>query len=98
MCRVANHTVADDGNLILLHYSYSCLLYTSPPATLSQEESEFINTYITDIQTMLQERMTKYILGTDTSSHDEFREKLKASQIEECTARWQAAVDRYNAR
>ena len=69
-----------------------------PPATLSQEESEFINTYITDIQTMLQERMTKYILGTDTSSHDEFREKLKASQIEECTARWQAAVDRYNAR
>ena len=35
-----------------------------PPATLSQEESEFINTYITDIQTMLQERMTKYILGS----------------------------------
>ena len=69
-----------------------------PPVTLSQEENEYINTYITDIQTMLQERMTKYILGTDTTSHEEFREKLKASHIEECTARMQAAVDRYNAR
>lgn len=69
-----------------------------PPVTLSQEENEYINTYITDIQTMLQERMTKYILGTDTTSHEEFREKLKASHIEECTAKMQAAVDRYNAR
>ena len=28
MCRVANHTVADDGNLILLHYSYSSSIKT----------------------------------------------------------------------
>ncbi len=69
-----------------------------PDASLSLEESEFVNRYMTDITTLMQERMVKYIMGTDTSSHDEFREKLKSYNIEGCIERWQAAVDRYNAK
>lgn len=66
--------------------------------TLSQEESELVNTYSTDLTTLLEERMTKYILGTDTTSHEEFREKLKENHIEEVTQCYQDACDRYNAR
>ena len=58
----------------------------------------FVNKYMTDITTLMQERMVKYIMGTDTESHDAFREKLKSYNIEECTKRYQDAVDRYNAK
>ncbi len=69
-----------------------------PQVTLSAEDTEYTSRYMTDIQTLLQERMVKYIMGTDTESHDAFREKLKSFNIEECTKRYQAAVDRYNAK
>lgn len=69
-----------------------------PEATLNAEESEYVNKYMTDITTLMQERMVKYIMGTDTESHDAFREKLKSHNIEECTKRYQDAVDRYNAK
>lgn len=65
---------------------------------LSQEENEYMNTYMTDINTLMAERMVKYILGTDTTSHDEFRETLKAHNVEEVTKCYQDACDRYNAR
>lgn len=65
---------------------------------LSQEENEYVNTYMTDINTLMAERMVKYILGTDTTSHDEFRETLKAHNVEEVTKCYQDACDRYNAR
>ena len=42
--------------------------------------------------------MVKYILGTDTSPHEEFRDKLREFHIEECTQYYQDACDRYNAR
>lgn len=69
-----------------------------PEVVLNTEENELVNTYMTDILTLLQERMAKYILGTDTTSHDEFREKLKEYHIEEVTQCYQDACDRFNAR
>ena len=69
-----------------------------PEVVLNTEESELVNTYMTDILTLLQERMAKYILGTDTTSHEEFREKLKEYHIEEVTQCYQDACDRFNAR
>ena len=65
---------------------------------LNQEENEYVNSNMTDIITLMQERMVKYILGTDTTSHDEFRETLKSHNIDEITQCYQDACDRFNAR
>jgi len=94
---------AGDGSVSQIE---SVAIWASPKTTihvpfgaaLNQEESAFVNTYSTDLTTLLEERMVKYIIGTDTSSHDDFRTKLKESKVEECTQHWQNACDRYNAR
>lgn len=65
---------------------------------LNAEESELCNQYMTDIQTLVQEYMVKFIIGEDTTPYSEFVEKLKSYHVDECVACWQAAADRYNAR
>ena len=84
----------------------SVQIWASPEVTihvpsgvsLNKEEKDFCSKYMTDIITLLEERMVKYILGTDTSPHEEFRDKLREFHIEECTQYYQDACDRYNAR
>ena len=101
VCNIIN-SLAGDGAVSQIE---SVEIWASPKITvhmpevvLNTEESELVNTYMTDILTLLQERMAKYILGTDTTSHEEFREKLKEYHIEEVTQCYQDACDRFNAR
>ena len=65
---------------------------------LNTEENETIALYMTDIKTLVQEYMVKYIIGDDTTPYEEFAQKLKDYHIEDCIACYQAAADRYNAK
>ena len=65
---------------------------------LSAEEEEIINQYYTDIETLVQEHMVKYIIGQDDTTQEEFVEQLKQYGIEQILECYQNAADRYKSR
>ena len=66
--------------------------------TLTEEESSSINSKLTAVQTLIQEYEINYILGTDNTSFDEFKEKVMQYGYQDVIDTYQAAVDCYNAR
>ena len=66
--------------------------------TLTEEESSDINSKLTAVQTLIQEYEINYILGTDNTSFDEFKEKVMQYGYQDVIDTYQAAVDRFNAR
>lgn len=94
-------TSAGDSSLIKCQAVWSDIDQTiglPGGVALSVEEQEVVTQYFTDIKTAVQERMVKYILGEDNTSHEDFVEKLKDYGVEEVVACYQSAVDRYNNR
>lgn len=67
-------------------------------AEMTAEEMEIYNTYNTALTTMIQEYMTKYVLGQDVVSKEEFKQQLIDNGVNEVLEVVQASVDRYNAR
>jgi len=67
--------------------------------TMTADETVAYSTIYTDIQTMMTEYTSRYIMGIETEeSFESFRQKLVEYGIEECLRYQQAALDRYNAR
>ncbi len=66
--------------------------------SLSTEEDNTINTYLTDIITYCQEYMVKTIIGEDTVSYEEFVKGLDSYGIQECIDAYQSACDRFYSR
>lgn len=81
-------------------------IWTSPAKSIAlpagvemtAEEMEIYNTYNTALTTMLQEYMTKYVLGQEVPSKEEFKQQLIDNGVNEVLEVEQAAVDRYNNR
>lgn len=66
--------------------------------TLTSEEGEEVNRYMTDIKTLTQEYMANYIMGVDTTPFEEFRQKLYDYGLQKVLDIYQAAYERYLAR
>ena len=67
--------------------------------SMTEEEINAYNTTYTAIQTLVNEKTVKYIMGTeDMSTYDEFVQSLYEYGIEDCITYKQAAYDRYLAR
>ena len=81
-------------------------IWTSPEKSLARpsgaemttEEMEIYNTYNTALDTMLQEYMTKYVLGQEVPSKEAFKQQLIDNGVNEVLEVIQASVDRYNNR
>ena len=69
-----------------------------PSVTLTSDESDVIATYMTAIETLVQEHMVGYIIGSDSTPHEEFVESLYSYGLQECIDAYQAAYERYLAR
>ena len=69
-----------------------------PSVTLTSDESDIIATYMTAIETLVQEHMVGYIIGSDSTPHEEFVESLYSYGLQECIDAYQAAYERYLAR
>ena len=67
--------------------------------TMNDEETEIYNSVITDVMTYVQEMQVKYILGIESfDQYDAFLDKIREMGIDQATAAYQSAFDRYNAR
>ena len=67
--------------------------------TLSEEETQTYNDIMTDINTYVEEKCIRYILGTESmDSFATLPDEIRAMGVEEAMAAYQAALDRYNAR
>ena len=53
---------------------------------------------MTAIETLVQEHMVGYIIGSDSTPHEEFVESLYSYGLQECIDAYQAAYERYLAR
>lgn len=73
-------------------------LYNIPRqgVNMTTDEKEDYNTIFSDIDTYMDESISKFVVGdTPLSEFDAFVEKLKAMGIEDCIALEQTAYDRY---
>lgn len=65
----------------------------------NSEESEIKKTYQTDIETYVKEMALKFIMGQESlDNFATYQENLKNMHVEELTAAYQSATDRYEAR
>ena len=65
----------------------------------NSEESEVKKTYQTDIETYVKEMALKFIMGQESlDNFGTYQENLKNMHVEELTAAYQSATDRYEAR
>ena len=65
---------------------------------LTDEEGYTVNQYETDISTLANEFMVKYIIGATDQTFEEFVEAADKYHLQEVTACYQAAYDRFLAR
>lgn len=71
------------------------------PVALSytEDESNTVSKYMTDIQTFVDEMRLKFIVGSEPlDNFDKFVEQVRNMHIDELTAIHQASLERYNAR
>lgn len=67
--------------------------------SLTEEENEIYNLYMTDILTYTEEMCIRYMTGQESfDTFDSFIEQIRAMHIEDVMAVYQDALDRYNAR
>ena len=67
--------------------------------SMTAEESDAVNSRITDIRTYVTENAGKFITGDrPLSDWDAFQEEIHRLGIDECIAAYQTAADRYYAR
>jgi putative aldouronate transport system substrate-binding protein len=72
---------------------------TLPSVTLTADEGERASSLYSDIYTYGAEHIVKFITGDeDMSAYDAFVEKLNSMNVDELTAIYQAAYDRYISR
>jgi putative aldouronate transport system substrate-binding protein len=75
--------------------------YILPAVTPSQEESRELASIINEINTYVDERLTKWILGTDTltdAAWNDYISTIKKMNVDRAIALQQAALDRYTRR
>lgn len=71
----------------------------SPSVTLNAAEADVYNGYYSDIETLVDEQLTKFIVGdTDMSEYDAFVEQIKGMNLDEVLEAYQSAYDRYLVR
>ena len=73
---------------------------TLPSLSLTTEENEIYNLYITDISTYVEETIVRFIIGDmdlDTQ-WSEFTSTIESLHIQDCIDAYQSAFDRYNSR
>lgn len=69
---------------------------TMPKVSLTADEGETASSIYSDIYTYAAEHISKFITGDeDMSTYDAFVEELSGMQVDELTAIYQAAYDRY---
>ena len=66
--------------------------------TLTEEEQDSIATKQTAVNTLIQEHIINYIIGTDTTDFETFKEQLFNYGYQDVIDVYQAALDRYNKR
>lgn len=67
--------------------------------TLTEEENEIYNMYMTDILTYTQEQCVRYMTGQESfDTFDSFIEQIRSMNVEKVMEVYQNALDRYNAR
>lgn len=98
--RVRADYIEDQLNAIEIWNNCNDGLYNMPRAgvNLSIDESEEYNTLYSDIETYMDENIIKFVVGDkDLAEFDAFVDTLYEMGIEDCTAIYQAAYDRYLA-
>jgi len=65
--------------------------------TLTTEEQDIVNTYKNDIKTVVDEYITKTILGQMDKSKEELQAELESYGIYTVIEQYQKALDRFNA-
>ncbi|MBR6405116.1 MAG: extracellular solute-binding protein [Lachnospiraceae bacterium] len=66
--------------------------------TLTEDESDAITSKMTAVQTLISEYVINYIIGTDSTSFEDFKAKVLEYGYQEVIDTYQKALDRYNAR
>ena len=73
--------------------------YVMPAVTLTTDESTEVGEIMTDVYTYVNEMTSKFIMGVEPlENFDKFVSELNNMGLENATAIYQAALDRYNAR
>lgn len=73
--------------------------YKVPKVSLTNEESEIVAKYGTEIDTYMDEMAVKFILGTESFDNwDEYVATMEDLHYQDIVDAYQAAVERYNAR
>jgi putative aldouronate transport system substrate-binding protein len=81
-------------------YDYYDSPYNTQNVQLSTEETEEYSQRFSDISTYCNEKVAAFITGQTAlteENFEEFRSNMVSMGIEDCTALWQAAADRYVA-
>lgn len=85
-----------DALLTTWNYGYSKSL---PALSLTTEENEIYNGYITDIDTYVEEQVVKFIIGeVSFDQWETFTSTVEQMHIQDCIDVYQTAFDRYNSR
>ena len=98
--RVRADYIEDQLNAIEVWNNSNDGLYNMPKAgvNLTIDESEEYNTLYSDIETYMDENIIKFVVGDkDLAEFDAFVDTLIEMGVEDCTAIYQAAYDRYMA-
>ncbi len=70
-----------------------------PNISMTDEEGTRYNSLYTAVDTLVQEKTVKYIMGSESmDTYDAFVEQIKSHGAEECIEIYQKALNRYNAR
>lgn len=73
--------------------------YVIPPLSLTEDEGKEFPSIMNDINTLVSEKVVKFIMGVEPiSNYDAFVNQIKSMKIDRALAIEQAALDRYNAR
>lgn len=71
----------------------------STAVTRNTQEAETYNTYYSDIETLVDEQLTKYIVGDlDMNGYDSFVDQIEGMGLEQVLEVYQSAYDRYLSR
>ena len=70
-----------------------------PPIEFLGDEGSRVSVLLGDINTLVGEKIVKYIIGAEPlSGYDDFVAQLKSMNIDEVISIYQSALDRYNER
>lgn len=72
--------------------------YALPLVTLTSDEGAAANRKMTDLNTLVEEYMVKYITGQQVDDFETFRNNLKSYGMDDVVSIYQDALDRFNAR